>query len=63
MFYIPVLLKTHPVEQITVAGNFFTLLNNIEEIGSDLKFPMSSVGSPSIVIKELSIAGEGAKNE
>ena len=56
-------ITAHPVEQITVAGNFFTLLNNIEEIGSDLKFPMSSVGSPSIVIKELSIAGEGAKNE
>ena len=62
-FYIEDGIKTHPVEQITVAGNFFTLLNNIEEIGSDLKFPMSSVGSSSIVIKELSIAGEGAKNE
>ena len=62
-FYIEDGIKTHPVEQITVAGNFFTLLNNIEEIGSDLTFPMSSVGSPSIVIKELSIAGEGAKNE
>lgn len=62
-FYIEDGIKTHPVEQITVAGNFFALLNNIEEIGSDLKFPMSSVGSPSIVIKELSIAGEGAKNE
>ena len=62
-FYIEDGIKTHPVEQITVAGNFFTLLNNIEEIGSDLKFPMSSGGSPSIVIKELSIAGEGAKNE
>lgn len=62
-FYIEDGIKTHPVEQITVAGNFFILLNNIEEIGSDLKFPMSSVGSPSIVIKELSIAGEGAKNE
>lgn len=62
-FYIEDGIKTHPVEQITVAGNFFTLLNNIEEIGSDLKFPMSSVGSPSIVIKELSIAGERAKNE
>ena len=61
-FYIEDGIKTHPVEQITVAGNFFTLLNNIEEIGSDLKFPMSSVGSPSIIIKELSIAGEGAKN-
>lgn len=62
-FYIEDGIKTHPVEQITVAGNFFTLLNNIEEIGSDLKFPMSSVGSPSILIKELSIAGEGSDNE
>ena len=29
-FYIEDGIKTHPVEQITVAGNFFTLLNNIE---------------------------------
>ena len=62
-FYIENGVKTHPVEQITVAGNFFTLLNDIEEVGNDLKFPMSSVGSPSIMIKELSIAGEGSKNE
>ena len=58
-FYIENGVKTHPVEQITVAGNFFTLLTDIEEVGNDLKFPMSSVGSPSIMIKELSIAGEG----
>lgn len=51
--------KTSPIEQITVAGNFFNLLKNIEEIGSDLKFPMSSVGSPSLIVKELSIAGDG----
>ena len=62
-FYIESGVKTHPVEQITVAGNFFTLLTDIEEVGNDLKFPMSSVGSPSIMIKELSIAGEGSKNE
>lgn len=62
-FYIENGVKTHPVEQITVAGNFFTLLTDIEEVGNDLKFPMSSVGSPSIMIKELSIAGEGSKNE
>ena len=62
-FYIENGVKTKPVEQITVAGNFFTLLNDIEEIGRDLKFPMSSVGSPSILVKELSIAGEGSKNE
>lgn len=50
--------KTFPIEQITVAGNFFTLLKDIEKVGSDLKFPMSSVGCPSVVIKELSIAGK-----
>ena len=62
-FYVENGIKSKPVEQITVAGNFFTLLSDIEEIGNDLKFPMSSVGSPSILVKELSIAGEGSKNE
>ena len=52
-----------PIEQITVAGNYFKLLKEIEYIGNDLKFPMSSVGSPSILIKELSVAGEGTVNE
>lgn len=50
--------KSFPVEQITVAGNFFTLLNDIEEVGCDLKFPMSSIGCPSVVVKELSVAGK-----
>lgn len=50
--------KTFPVEQITIAGNFFILLKDIEEVGCDLKFPMSSIGSPSIIVKELSIAGK-----
>lgn len=50
--------KSFPVEQITVAGNFFTLLKDIEEVGSDLKFPMSSIGSPSVIVKELSVAGK-----
>lgn len=51
-------IKTFPIEQITVAGNFFDLLKDIEEVGSDLKFPMSSIGSPSIIVRELSIAGK-----
>lgn len=52
---------TGPVEQITVAGNYFELLKNIEEVGSDLKFGLpgeSYIGSPSLKIKKLSIAGE-----
>lgn len=51
---------TRPIEQITVAGNFYTLLEDIVEVGSDLKFGLPSgggcFGSPSILIKELSIA-------
>ena len=50
--------KGKPVEEITVAGNFFNLLKDIEEVGADLKFPMSSVGSPSVIIRELSVAGK-----
>ncbi|MFA9423162.1 MAG: TldD/PmbA family protein [Sedimentibacter sp.] len=52
---------TRPVEQITVAGNYFELLNNIEETGTDLKFGLPGdayIGSPSLKIKKLAIAGE-----
>lgn len=50
-----------PVEQITVAGNYFDMLKDIEEVGTDLKFGLpgeSYIGSPSIKIKKLSVAGE-----
>ncbi len=50
-----------PVEQITVSGNYFEMIKNIEEIGSDLKFGLPGgayIGSPSLKIKKLSIAGE-----
>ncbi|MEG0857010.1 MAG: TldD/PmbA family protein [Terrisporobacter sp.] len=57
-FYVENGKKTFPVEQITVAGNYFDLLKNIEHIGNDLKFPMSNVGSPSVIVKGLSIAGK-----
>ncbi len=49
--------KGRPVEQITVAGNFFQLLRDIEEVGCDLRFPMGSVGSPSVRVRSLSVAG------
>ena len=47
-----------PVNQITIAGNFFDTLKNIEEVGNDLKFNMSLVGSPSVKIRNMSVAGE-----
>lgn len=50
-----------PVNQITIAGNFFELLKNIEAIGNDLEFGFPSsgyFGSPSIKIKSISVSGE-----
>ena len=34
------------------------MLKNIDEVGSDLLFPMSSVGSPSVRVNGLAVAGE-----
>ena len=57
-FYVKDGKKAFPVEQITLAGNYFDLLKNIKVIGNDLKFPMSNVGSPSVIATGLSIAGK-----
>lgn len=51
---------TRAVDQITIAGNFFKLLEAIEEVGSDLEFSRGyggNVGSPSLILESLSIAG------
>lgn len=47
------------VEQFTVAGNFYTLLAEIEAVGNDLIFEGSPIGSPCVAVKSLSVAGEG----
>lgn len=51
-----------PVDQITIAGNFFELLQNVEIIGSDLEFDVpgsfGSMGSPSLIIKSLAVSGD-----
>ncbi len=49
------------VEQITLSGNFFQLLKDIEGVGGDLEFGMpgvSCVGSPSLLVRALSVAGK-----
>lgn len=43
------------LNQITISGNFFELLKNIKNIGNDLRFSFSAVGSPSIVVEGLKI--------
>jgi PmbA protein len=47
-----------PVNLMTIAGNFYDLLNNIEEVGSDLTFTLGNFGSPSVRIKSLSVTVE-----
>ena len=50
------------VDQITLADNFYLLLNKIQKIGSDLYFdPPSdagSIGSPSLLISDAAISGD-----
>ncbi|MGN0802385.1 MAG: TldD/PmbA family protein [Candidatus Faecivicinus sp.] len=54
-------IRGESVRQITVAGNFYQLLRDIEAVGGDLKFGLPSAslfGSPSLLISSLSIAGK-----
>ena len=49
--------RIHPVQGITIAGNLTDLLNAVVGVGSDLLFGPGGLGSPTIVISELSIGG------
>lgn len=50
----------HAVEQITLAGNFYELLKQVDTVADDLYFsPWSTVGSPSLLVSGLKISGEG----
>ncbi len=48
--------KKHGLRGITVAGNIKDILNKVEAVGNDIKF-YGSVGSPSILIKEVTVGG------
>ncbi len=49
--------KVQPVTGCTVAGNVKELLNNISEVGSDVRW-IGNVSSPSVLIKELTVSGK-----
>ncbi|MDP0493271.1 MAG: TldD/PmbA family protein [Fusobacterium sp. JB021] len=46
------------LNQITIAGNFYELLNNIKKLGNDFKFDSSGIGCPSLLIKGLNIESD-----
>lgn len=48
---------SRPVTLIVVSGNFLSIMNEIEEVGSDLKLDYTGVGAPSIKFKSLSVSG------
>ena len=53
--------KAEPVEQITVAGNFFDILKNVRAVADDLEMnrPGSScIASPALYIGEIAVAGK-----
>ena len=47
----------YPVQGITIAGNLTHLLSSISGVGTDLTFGASGMGSPTLVIAELSVGG------
>ena len=49
--------KGRAVEQITVAGNFYRLLENAVSFGNDLFFPGGGIGAPSMDAGMMSVAG------
>lgn len=50
--------KDVPIKNFTVSGNFFTLLKDIEKIGSDLKFMRGKFGAPSVLVRDIAVAGK-----
>lgn len=50
--------KVRPVDGITVAGNFYKLLKDVQAVGTDLTFNLSLIGSPTLWVEGLTIAGE-----
>ena len=53
--------KTNAVKGFTIAGNFFELLKNIEEVSSELKHGgggSTCFASPDVLIPEMSVAGQ-----
>ena len=49
--------RVHPAEGITIAGNLTHLLGAVVGVGNDLVFGPGGLGSPTLVISELSIGG------
>ena len=50
-------VRVKPVEQITIAGNFYTLLKSIRAVANDLRFDTSSIACPTVDAGEMTVSG------
>ncbi|MCF7793265.1 MAG: TldD/PmbA family protein [Candidatus Cloacimonetes bacterium] len=49
--------RQHSLKQFTVSGNFLKILQNVEMIADNFHFNSSSIGTASVLIRELAISG------
>ncbi len=47
-----------PVALFTIAGNYLDMLQNVTDLGNDLKFSFSYIGSPTLKIDGVIVSGE-----
>ena len=47
---------THPVEEVTIAGNLLQMYRDVEMVGNDLVF-RSSIVAPTLKIRQMMLAG------
>lgn len=50
--------KTRPLTLITVAGNYFDLMKDVEAVGNDLDWSYKSVACPAILFREAAVSGQ-----
>ena len=52
-------IKTAPVKNFTIAGNFYNLLKQVDALSSQVKFGVGSdFGSPEILFTDVSVSGK-----
>ena len=49
--------RVQPVDSVTVAGNFFEVLNNIQGYGNKYQPEITHLFIPALLIQEMSVSG------
>jgi PmbA protein len=49
---------THPVQEITIAGDVLKVLKDVKAVGNDLTFKLGSTAAPTLLVGEITVGGE-----